>query len=179
MYIPPALDLNKTVLDNQILYEEQVAKELGPLPAKANILDLGCGRGRVAAHISRVTGAQVTGLNIDSDQIASAKAFNQKHNLHNEFVRADFNDLPLPFSDASFDGFYQIQAFSLVKDHFKMCEELFRVLKPGAKLSLLDWASLEAFDHENPHHQDLMTRIKPMVCEVFPPSTHASYVPPF
>lgn len=170
MYIPPAIDLDESLTMNQVLYEENIAKEL-TLPPNAKVLDLGCGRGRVAAHISRIVGdAQVTGLNIDADQIASAKSFNKGMNLSNNFVCADFNDLPLPFPDNHFDGFYQIQAFSLSKDHNKLCQELYRVLKPGAKLSLLDWASLEAFDPEDPHHQKLMQRIKPLIGAVGTPT---------
>lgn len=142
MYIPPVMDLNASIIMNQILYEESIAEELH-LPPSAKVLDLGCGRGRVAAHMSSMSGAQVTGLNIDADQIASAVAYNKQKKFSNSFVRADFNDLPLPLPDSHFDGFYQIQAFSLCKDIPKLCEELYRVLKPGARLSLLDWASLD------------------------------------
>ena len=169
MYIPPAMDLDESIVMNQILYEESIAKEL-QLPAKAKILDLGCGRGRVAAHISRIAGAQVTGLNIDADQVASAQAFSRESKLSNTFIRHDFNDLPLPLPDNHFDGFYQIQAFSLAMDHTKLCKELFRVLKPGARLSLLDWASLEAYDPEDTYHQKLMRRIKPLIGAVGTPT---------
>lgn len=169
MYIPPALDLNTNITNNQILYEQSIAKEL-LLPENATVLELGCGRGRVAAHISRVTGARVTGLNIDGDQINSAKAYNDEQQLSNTFIRMDFNDLPLPFADNSFDGFYQIQAFSLAKDHAKLCAELYRVLKPGARLSLLDWVSLDAYDAGNPDHQKLMARIKPLIGAVGTPT---------
>lgn len=169
MYIPPLVDVNGSIIMNQILYEESVAEELH-LPPNANVLDLGCGRGRVAAHMSEVTGARVTGLNIDADQVASAIAFNRQKRYSNEFVRADFNDLPLPLPDAQYDGFYQIQAFSLCKDIPALCRELHRVLRPGARLSLLDWASLEAYDQDDPHHQKLMRAIKPLIGAVGTPT---------
>ena len=169
MYIPPVMDLHANLITNQILYEESIAEEL-QLPENPKVLDLGCGRGRVAAHMNLLTGARVTGLNIDYDQIASAIAFNKEKRFPNEFTRADFNDLPLPLPDAQFDGFYQIQAFSLCKDIPKLCKELYRVLKPGAKLSLLDWASLDAYDPEDPHHQKLMRRIKPLIGAVGTPT---------
>ncbi|KAF2212173.1 hypothetical protein CERZMDRAFT_41750 [Cercospora zeae-maydis SCOH1-5] len=170
MYIPPAMDLDQNLTVNQILYERQICEEL-QLPANnARVLELGCGRGRVAAHISSLTSARITGLNIDADQIASAQAFNTQQCLHNTFVRADFNSLPLPFESASFDAFYQIQAFSLAKDHDALCRELFRLLKPGARLSLLDWVSLEAYNPDNAHHTQLMTRIKPLIGAVGTPT---------
>ena len=169
MYIPPVMDLNATIFNNQILYEESIAEEL-ELPADAKVFDLGCGRGRVAAHMTQMTGARVTGLNIDFDQVGSAIAYNSEQELSNEFIRADMNDLPLPLPDAEFDGFYQIQAFSLCKDIPKLCKELYRVLKPGARLSLLDWASLEAYSPEDEHHRDLMRRIKPLIGAVGTPT---------
>lgn len=167
MYIPPAMDLNESIVMNQILYEESIAKELC-LPAHAKVLDLGCGRGRVAAHMARITGASIHGINIDSDQIASAREFNR--DTTNDFTRHDFNDLPLPLPSDHFDGFYQIQAFSLAKDHTKLLEEVYRALKPGARVSMLDWASLDAYDPNNPKHEQLMQKIKPLIGAVGTPT---------
>lgn len=167
MYIPPAMDLSESIVMNQILYEESTAREMC-LPAHAKVLDLGCGRGRVAAHMSRLTGASVVGLNIDVSQIDSAREFDR--NLTNDFIRHDFNDLPLPLPSNHFDGFYQIQAFSLAKDHTKLLQEVYRVLKPGARVSMLDWASLEAFDPQNPKHEQLMQKIKPLIGAVGTPT---------
>lgn len=169
MYIPPALALSESIATNQILYEESIAEEL-QLPPNARILDLGCGRGRVAAHIARITGARVVGVNIDQDQIANAHAFNTECELMNDFIRADFNDLPLPLPSNHFDGFYQIQAFSLAKDHTKLLQEVYRVLKPGARVSMLDWASLEAYDSQDPEHERLMQKIKPLIGAVGTPT---------
>lgn len=173
MYIPPVIDLDQSVFQNQILYERTVASTLGVSDQKQpKLLELGCGRGRVAAHIATIVpNAQVTGINIDADQIASAKTYNRELALENTFICRDFNDLPLPFPDNHFDGFYQIQAFSLVKDIGALCKELDRVLRPGAKLSLLDWASLPAYDPEDDHHQLLMRRIKPLIGAVGTPTT--------
>ncbi|KXT02588.1 hypothetical protein AC578_10677 [Pseudocercospora eumusae] len=170
MYIPPAIDLSQNLVMNQILYEERIANEL-KLPPNAKVLELGCGRGRVAAHISKVApGTQITGLNIDSDQIASAQSFNRQQHLSNQFQVHDFNELPLPLPTNHFDSFYEIQAFSLAKDHLKLFQELYRVLKPGARLSILDYVSLPAYDPEDPHHQKLMQRVKPLLGAVGTPT---------
>ncbi len=163
------MHLHANIIANQNLYEESVARELH-LPPNPRLLDLGCGRGRVAAHMTRLTGARVTGINIDHDQIASAKAYNKHMNFQNDFIRMDFNDLPLPLPDGEFDGFYNIQAFSLCKNIPEMCRELYRLLKPGARLSLLDWVKLDAFDDDDAHHQDLMRRIKPLIGAVGTPT---------
>ncbi|TEA11228.1 Sterol 24-C-methyltransferase [Colletotrichum sidae] len=169
MYIPPLMDRRASVLDNQMLYEESVARDIGLKPGD-RVLDLGCGRGRVAAHMAVVSGARVTGLNIDPNQVAQAREFNEGMGLANSFTIQDMNELPLPFDDASFDAFYQIQALSLCKDLPGLFRELRRVLKPGAKLSLLDWVSLPAYDPADAEHAELMRRTKPLIGAVGTPT---------
>ncbi|PSR77811.1 S-adenosyl-L-methionine-dependent methyltransferase [Coniella lustricola] len=173
MYIPPAMDMKVSVRDNQLLYEESIARDLG-LKRGDRVLDLGCGRGRVAAHMTKYSGAHVTGLNIDPNSIAQARAFNKECGFDNEFVVQDFNDLPLPFEDQSFDAFYNIQAFSLAKDHKALFKEISRVLKPGARFSCLDWVKYPAYDENNPEHAELMRRVKPLIGAVGTP-TPASF----
>ncbi|KAF9078051.1 S-adenosyl-L-methionine-dependent methyltransferase [Rhodocollybia butyracea] len=169
MYIPPVMNTRASILDNQLLYEEFVAREIG-LKSGDRVLDLGCGRGRVAAHMSKYTGARVTGLNIDADQLASARSFAAKRRLPLEFIQQDFNVLPLKLESSSFDAFYQIQALSLCKDLPATFREIYRVMKPGAKLSLLDWVSLPAYDPENSEHAELMRRVKPLIGAVGTPT---------
>ncbi|CAN8096348.1 unnamed protein product [Discula destructiva] len=173
MYIPPAMNMKVSVRDNQLLYEESIARHLGLKPGD-RVLDLGCGRGRVAAHIAKYSGARVTGLNIEPDSIAQARSFNKDLGLENDFIVKDFNSLPLPFEDNAFDAFYNIQAFSLAKDHKALFKEVFRVLKPGARFSSLDWVKYPAFDENNPEHAELMRRTKPLIGAVGTP-TPASF----
>ncbi|KAK7431292.1 hypothetical protein QQZ08_002063 [Neonectria magnoliae] len=173
MYIPPLMDKKASVLDNQVLNEEQIAREIGLGPG-IQALDLGCGRGRVAAHMSNYSSAQITGLNIDLDQIAQARDYNDELGFRNEFVVHDQNDLPLPFSDESFDAFYEIQALSLCRDPSLLFKDIYRILKPGAKFLLLDWVSLPAYDPEDPKHAGLMRRVKPLIGAVGTP-TPASF----
>ncbi|KAJ3559298.1 hypothetical protein NPX13_g9551 [Xylaria arbuscula] len=173
MYIPPLMDKKASVRDNQLLCEESIAREIGLKPGM-KVLDLGCGRGRVAAHMTSFSGAQVTGLNIDGNQIAQAREFNEKLNFSNEFIVHDQNDLPLPFADESFDAFYEIQALSLCKDPSASFREIYRILKPGSKFLLIDWVSLPTYDPENPIHTSLMRRVKPLIGAVGTP-TPASF----
>lgn len=169
MYIPPLMSKKATVLENQLLYERAIAREIG-IQRGDRVLDLGCGRGRVAAHIATLSGSQVTGINIDPNQIGQAVAFNKEKGLHNRFVVQDFNSLPLPFSDGQFDAFYQIQALSLCKDLKALFKEIFRVVRPGARISLLDWVSLPAYDPNNAEHVELMGRVKPLIGAVGTPT---------
>jgi sterol 24-C-methyltransferase len=169
MYIPPFMSKKATVLENQLLYERAVAREISLQPGD-KVLDLGCGRGRVAAHMATITGAQVTGMNIDPNQLEQAISFTKEKGLDNKFVCQDMNNLPLPFTDEQFDGFYQIQALSLCKDLKALFKELYRVLRPGAMVSLLDWVSLPAYDPDNKEHAELMRRVKPLIGAVGTPT---------
>lgn len=171
MYIPPFMSARATVRENQLLYEESIAQDIG-LKSGDRVLDLGCGRGRVAAHMAQYSGAKVTGLNIDPNQVAQATKFNEEIGFGetNEFVVQDFNALPLPFEDGSFDAFYQIQALSLCKDLGALFREIYRVTKPGARISLLDWVSLPGYDSANEEHAELMRRVKPLIGAVGTPT---------
>ena len=52
------------------------------MKAGDKVLEIGCGKGRVAAHFaSAATGAHVTGINIDPIQLKSARNFAQKRNV--------------------------------------------------------------------------------------------------
>lgn len=64
MYIPPRLDAAKGVHANQILFERMLAEDLRVGPGDT-VLELGCGRGRVAHHVHSLTGAALVGFNVD------------------------------------------------------------------------------------------------------------------
>ncbi len=171
MYIPPAIDLSKSIIKNQVLYEEKMCRDLG-VKQGDRVLDIGCGRGRVAQHVASLTNAHVLGINIDPDQLESAKRYAAGRGLSEkcEFKIADLNDLPFSFEDNSFDAIYQIQVFSLSKNLEKLFQELHRILKPGAKLACLDWVRLAKYDGNNPEHAELMKRIKPLIGAIGTPS---------
>jgi sterol 24-C-methyltransferase len=171
MYIPPALDLSLSIIKNQILFEKKLSQDLS-ISQGDNVLDIGCGRGRVANHIASTTGAHITGLNIDPDQLESARQFALGNNLSQQcqFILGDLNDIPLPFKDNSLDAVYHIQAFSLAKDLKKLFADIFRILKPGKKFGCLDWVSLKNYDATNSLHADLMKRIKPLIGAIGTPS---------
>lgn len=171
MYIPPSMDLNKNVFENQKLYEKQFAEWLG-MKKGDQVFELGCGRGRVASHLASITGAHITGINIDQTQLDSGNAYIKKNGLTNQctFLKADFNDLPFPFPDNHFDCIYEVQVLSLSRDLDKLFRELHRILKPGGRISLCEWVRLPGYDPNNPHHAELLRLIKPLVGAIGTPS---------
>jgi len=172
MYIPPAMDLSKSIIKNQALFEEKMSRDLDICKGQ-KVLDIGCGRGLVACHVASLTGAQVIGINIDADQLESAKRFAKGKGLSDrcQFIQGDLNEIPFPFRDNFFDSIYNMQVFTYSKDLVKLFKDLYRLLKPGGKISCLDWVRLPAYDPENSQHADLMKRIKPLIAAVGTPSS--------
>jgi sterol 24-C-methyltransferase len=169
MYFPPYLDSTVGVTANQVLFERKMMKDIGAGPGM-RVLDIGCGRGRVAHHVATHAGADVSGINIDPSQVASAKEFADRHGLEHrcEFRRSSLNE-PLPFADASFDAAYEIQAMTYAKDMVAVLGEIYRVLRPGAKFSYLDWVLLPDYDDSNPEHLDLVHRASGLLGAVASP----------
>merc|ERR1712050_729433 len=170
MYIPPVLELSRGVVGNQNLFEEKFADLLKVGP-NDTVLDVGCGRGRIAHHVATHTGAKVVGLNIDEQQVQSAREHAQATGLlgdRSEFHVGSYND-PLPFGDESFDGLYNVQAWTYATDLESFFRELARVMKPGAMLSTLDWFELDAYNETNASHVELLTRTKAIIGAVRTP----------
>lgn len=171
MYIPPAMDSTKSLIQNQNLLEEKVAKDLG-LKKGSRVLDIGCGRGRIAHHMASMTGAHVTGINIDTTQLDSARKFAEKTGFSEylDFRLKDLDATPYPFEDQSLDACYEIQVFSISKDIPKVLKEIYRILKPGAKFLAMEWVLLDKYEPDNSYHQELLRRIKPLIGAIRSPS---------
>ncbi|HBB32763.1 MAG TPA: bifunctional demethylmenaquinone methyltransferase/2-methoxy-6-polyprenyl-1,4-benzoquinol methylase UbiE [Cyanobacteria bacterium UBA8803] len=104
-------------------------------------LDLCCGSGDLAQLLARQVGAkgQVYGVDFSPAQLAIAKARVEHHYppLTISWVEADV--LNLPFPDNYFDGATMGYGLRNVADIPQCLQELYRVLKPGAKAAILDF----------------------------------------
>ena len=99
MYLPPVMDVNESVKENQRIFEREMMKDLKVGPGKL-VLDLGCGCGAIASHIADLSGCTVYGINIEPSQIEKAWENPNRAQLH--FSVGDFNH-PLNFGDGMFD----------------------------------------------------------------------------
>ncbi|MFT5483801.1 MAG: sterol 24-C-methyltransferase [Halieaceae bacterium] len=160
LYIPPQIDDSQGLYGNQLLVEKAVFEELKlSQPEESHLLDMGCGRGRIAHHFATLSGGQVSGYNIDPNQIENAIDWaaetNMSHRLH--FKEGNHHD-PLAFESESFDGCFSFQAVwpffkkDELDDHAK---EMYRVLKPGARYSCSEYLLSPYFDWNNPEHVTL------------------------
>ena len=105
-------------------------------PAKASVLDIGCGKGREAFCLHEM-GFGVTGLDISETCVEAARATAKAHGLDMAFVVSNGRDLP--FAEAAFDVvIIWAQTFGLFADEESrrhMLDECQRVLKRGGLLS--------------------------------------------
>jgi sterol 24-C-methyltransferase len=152
MYMPPTIDPGRSVLQNQILFEQIVAEDLQLRPGD-KVLDLGCGCGAIAEHIAELTGATPYGVNLDRSQIE--KAWRNPNLPRDNFSVGDFNKA-LEFDDQSFDAVYAIQPMTYISDHTFTFSEVSRVLKPGGRFVINDVAALDAYDRDNEHQRTLI-----------------------
>jgi len=147
MYLPPLLDETKDTYSNQKLFEKRMASRLN-VTTGSRVLDIGCGRGRIAHLVASETGADVIGINIDKDQLASAREFAHVKGMSGQlsFQEANYNE-PLPYPDGHFDAVYYVQVIGgYGTDLKKLFKEIHRVLKPGGHAHFEDYVVLPAYN---------------------------------
>jgi sterol 24-C-methyltransferase len=164
MYIPPEINPDIGLYENQIIWEEMITETLN-VGSNSNVLDIGCGRGRIAHHVATLTGGNVSGFNIDSYQIENAikyaKSTNFEHRL--EYKVSDHHKR-FPYDDETFDGGYSYQAiwpFFKKKELYNVSREIFRVLKPGAIFTCSEYLLTPHFDRNNKKHMDMHNMFLP------------------
>jgi len=164
MYIPPRIEAGKSVHHNQLLYERMMAEDLCVGPGDT-LLELGCGRGRVANNVHSMTGAALVGYNVDETQVASANDFARQRGVDGacRFHVHDLNDVPYPLEDGSIAGVYEIGAICYCTDLERLFKDIHRILRPAGRLSLLDICMYDAYDATDPEHRRIMSETKPLV----------------
>ena len=63
----------------------------------------------------------------------------------------------MPFDDNTFDAIYDFAAFTGFINNYNVFNELYRVLKQGGTLFLVDVVLLDNFDKNNNEHMQLMS----------------------
>ena len=160
LYIPPQLDDSLGLYGNQLLIERATFKELNlKEPAQSHLLDMGCGRGRIAHHFATLSGGQVSGYNIDPNQIENAIDWAAECDMSDQLhFKVGNHHEPLEYESESFDGCFSFQAVwpffkkEELDDHAK---EMYRVLKPGARYACSEYLLSPYFDWNNEEHVTL------------------------
>jgi SAM-dependent methyltransferase len=109
------------------------------LASSSAVLEIGSGSGRYALRIAESVGCQITGLDINASGIRNANQLAQSQNLE-RLARFEQCDVVqgLPFANESFDAAFSNDVLCHIPDRPKMFAELFRILRPGARLLFSD-----------------------------------------
>ncbi len=175
LYIPPQLDQTQGLYGNQLLIEREVLRDLAlEKPDKSHLLDMGCGRGRIAHHFATLTGGQVSGYNIDPNQIENAIDWAEECGMSDRLhFRVGNHHEPLEYESETFDGCFSFQAvwpFFKKEELDGFAREMHRVLKPGARYACSEYLLTPHFDWNNEEHVALHKAFLPTLA-----ATHSNY----
>ena len=157
LYIPPQLDESEGLYGNQLLCERAVLEQLNlQRPSTSHLLDMGCGRGRISHHFATLTGGRVSGYNIDPNQLDNAVEWAAECGMSDRLhFQVGDHHKPLEYDSDSFDGCFSFQAvwpFFKKEELDAHAEEMFRVLKPGARYACSEYLLTPHFDWDNEEH---------------------------
>ena len=175
LYIPPQLNDSEGLYANQLLCEQAVLKELNlKNPEKSHLLDMGCGRGRIAHYFATLTGGCVSGYNIDPNQIENAIDWAAECKMSDRLhFKIGNHHNPLEYESGTFDGCFSIQAvwpFFKKEELDDHAREMYRVLKPGARYACSEYLLTPHFDWNNEEHVALHKTYLPTLA-----ATHSMY----
>ncbi|KAH7840256.1 hypothetical protein Vadar_014798 [Vaccinium darrowii] len=109
----------------------------------SNVLDLCCGSGDLAFLLSEKVGpnGKVIGLDFSKEQlsVASSRQHSRPKACYYNIEWVEGNALELPFPDSYFDAVTMGYGLRNVINFHKAMEEMYRVLKPSSKVSILDF----------------------------------------
>uniref|UniRef100_A0A2P2I359 Methyltransferase n=1 Tax=Hirondellea gigas TaxID=1518452 RepID=A0A2P2I359_9CRUS len=114
------------------------------------VLDAGCGIMGPARNISRFSGANVCGLNLNAYQVRRSNRLNARTNINSRLSCVEGNFAKTEFANNSFDHIYSIEAFCHAPDRLEVYQEMYRLLKPGGRLGIYDWVMTDKYDENDP-----------------------------
>ena len=142
--IAPRYDLLNHLLSAQMdrVWRARTARELQPILERADalVLDLCCGTGDLAFSLQRKAKARILGADFSHTMLVRAreKAVAANGTAPMPFLEADA--LRLPFADEAFDLVSSAFGFRNLANYEDGLREIFRVLKPGGTLGILEFA---------------------------------------
>jgi SAM-dependent methyltransferase len=101
------------------------------------VLDIGTGTGN-AAIAAAMVGGEVIGLDLTPENFAAARRRATEAGVAIDWVEGDAE--ALPFADASFDAVLSTFGVMFAPRHAVAAREIARVLRPGGRIGLANWA---------------------------------------
>ena len=133
-------------------HEHFLALTLG-IGSAMRVADFGCGVGGPAREISRFTGAEIVGFDINQMELERARAYTREAGLSDriEFRHSDFMAVDAP--DESFDAVYAIETTCCAPSKAGVYAEACRLLKPGGHFAAYEYCLTPLFDVDDAVHR--------------------------
>lgn len=117
---------------------KEIQRNINPKKGQ-RILDAGCGVGGASIWLAENTEARYEGITISPEQLKQAENNSRRRNVSNStsFPYMDFHNTTFP--DNTFDSIFFIES-SCYADMEIVSREMMRILKPGGKIVIADFA---------------------------------------
>ena len=140
--------LEECIVQHQLLMIEKLQ-----LSEDMKVIDVGCGVGGPMRKVASETGVSVLCINNNELQLEKSKQKNVEAGLDHlaEYMKCSFMDMSEIEAD-SFDAGYAIESTCHAPSKLGAFKEIFRVLKPGARLWGQEMCMTDAFDPSDPTH---------------------------
>ena len=138
-FLTPFYDFIQKYIVRDTRYKS-ILVEQAEIRACQSVLDLGCGTGTLAIMVTQMQpGTDVTGLDADPQMLRVARYKSARAKAPVKFDVGMTYDLPYP--DESFDRVLSSILIHHLKtpDKKRTAREVFRVLKPGGRLHIVDF----------------------------------------
>ena len=121
---------------------EATTELAGRMPAGSSdhLLDIGSGLAGPARYMARHFGCRVTGIDLSGEFCTIARILNGRQNCADQITVEQGDAQAMPFTAATFDGAYTMNATMNIADDRALFGEVHRVLKPGGWLMLSEVA---------------------------------------
>ena len=114
-----------TLDDAQLAKKRHLAAKLVISPGQ-RLLDIGCGWGGLGLYLAEMTGADVTGVTLSTEQLQVANSRAAEKNLSHaaKFLLQDYRDIPGPFDRIVSVGMFEHVGVDHYDTFFARCAEL-------------------------------------------------------
>ena len=131
------LDRLKQQANITLSQEQKIWQEIG-LTSNLKILDLGCGSGIISSELAKITyPGEVIGIDLSESMLKQACWLKDSQGITNlNFQLGDAYQLKFP--DNYFDFVYSRLLFQHLIEPVKVLKNIYRILKPGGMLYILD-----------------------------------------